>query len=255
MSLLKRFQVFLRVLPVVTVLALIKWGVHALGWEFVPLDGLVPSLIGGAIFLIGFLLSQVLADYKESEHMPGEIRVALEAIHDDVVDFAAWTPGVDLERLRAVLVDVVEAFQTSVGLKGHHADLSAVIARVDALSSFFSELERLKMSERYVVRLRSAQDTLRKCMFRISYVQRMQFLPSVHVLVQSLVGASLFVLVFLRTAGSYESLLVLVFVSYMFVYALYLIEHLDQPFRTGERTVDDVSIFLLRDFVEKLSRA
>jgi amino acid permease len=106
-----------------------------------------------------------------------------------------------------------------------------------------------------VVRLRGAQDTLRKCMFRISYVQRMQFLPSVHVLVQSLVAASLFVLLFLKTNGSYESVLVLVFVSYMFVYALYLIEHLDQPFRTGERTVDDVSIFLLRDFVEKLGRA
>ena len=130
-----------------------------------------------------------------------------------------------------------------------------MIGRVDALSPFFRELERLKMSERYVVRLRAAQDTLRKCMFRISYVQRMQFLPSVHVLVQSLVGASLFVLLFLKTTGSWESVLVLVFVSYMFVYALYLIEHLDQPFRTGERTVDDVSLFLLRDFLEKLGRA
>ena len=255
MSLLQRFHVFLRVLPVVIVLVLLKWGAHALGWEFVPLDGLVPSLIAGSIFLIGFLLAQVLADYKESEHMPGDIRVALEAIHDDVVDFAAWTPGVDLEHLRGVLVDIVEAFHTSLGLKGHHADLSSVIARVDALSPFFRELEQLKMSERYVVRLRGAQDTLRKCMFRISYVQRMQFLPSVHVLVQSLVAASLFVLLFLKTNGSYESVLVLVFVSYMFVYALYLIEHLDQPFRTGERTVDDVSIFLLRDFVEKLGRA
>ena len=202
MSLLQRFHVFLRVLPVVIVLVLLKWGVHALGWEFVPLDGLVPSLIAGSIFLIGFLLAQVLADYKESEHMPGDIRVALEAIHDDVVDFAAWTPGVDLEHLRGVLVDIVEAFHTSLGLKGHHADLSSVIARVDALSPFFRELEQLKMSERYVVRLRGAQDTLRKCMFRISYVQRMQFLPSVHVLVQSLVAASLFVLLFLKTNGS-----------------------------------------------------
>ena len=252
MSLLKRFHLFLRVLPVVIVLVLIKWGVHALGWEFVPLDGLVPSLIGGSIFLIGFLLSQVLADYKESEHMPGDIRVALEAIHDDVLNFAAQAPGVDLEHLRGILIDIVEALETSLGLKGHHADLSAAIARVDALSPFFAELERLKMSERYVVRLRGAQDTLRRRLFRISYVQRMTFLPSVHVLVQSLVAASLFVLLFLKTSGSYESVLVLVFVSYMFVYALYLIEHLDQPFRTGERTVDDVSIFLLRDFVEKL---
>ena len=255
MSLLKRFHLFLRVLPVVVVLVLLKLGVHALDWEFVPLDGLVPSLIAGSIFLIGFLLSQVLADYKESEHMPGDIRVALEAIHDDVVDFADSTPGVDLTHLRGVLVDIVEAFETSLGLKGHHADLSAVIGRVDALSPFFAGLERLKMSERYVVRLRGAQDTLRRCMFRISYVQKMQFLPSVHVLVQSLVIASLFVLLFLKTSGSYESVLVLVFVGYMFIYALYLIEHLDQPFRTGEQTVDDVSIFLLRDFVEKLGRA
>jgi len=254
MSFLKRFHLLLRVLPVVAALVLLKWGAHALGWEFVPLDGLVPSLIAGSIFLIGFLLQQVLADYKESEHMPGDIRVALEAIHDDVLDFADATPGVDLEHLRGVLVDIVEAFQTSLGMAHHHTDLSLVIGRVDALSPFFRELERLKMSERYVVRLRAAQDTLRKCMFRISYVQRMQFLPSVHVLVQSLVGASLFVLLFLKTSGSLESLLVLVVVSYMFVYALYLIEHLDQPFRTGERTVDDVSLFLLRDFVEKLGR-
>jgi hypothetical protein len=255
MSFFKRFHLFLRVLPIILVLVLVKIGVQALHLEFVPLDGLVPSLIAGSIFLIGFLLSQVLADYKESEHMPGEIRVALEAIHDDVLAFAATTPGVDLAHLRQVLVDIVSAFETSVGIKGHHADLSSVIGRVDALSPFFAELERLKMSERYVVRLRHAQDTLRKCLFRVSYVQRMQFLPSVHVLVQSLVIASLFVLLFLKTSGTWESVLVLVFVGYMFVYALYLIEHLDQPFRTGERTVDDVSIFLLRDFVEKLGRA
>jgi len=112
MSFLKRFHLLLRVIPVVAALVLLKWGAHALGWEFVPLDGLVPSLIAGSIFLIGFLLQQVLADYKESEHMPGDIRVALEAIHDDVLDFAETTPGVDLEHLRGVLVDIVEAFQT-----------------------------------------------------------------------------------------------------------------------------------------------
>jgi len=47
-----------------------------------------------------------------------------------------------------------------------------------------------------------------------------------------------------------KSVLVLVFVSYMFIYALYLIEHLDQPFRHRRADVDDVSIYLLRDFVE-----
>jgi hypothetical protein len=254
MNLLKRFHLFLRVLPLVVVLVLAKVAVHLLNLEFMPLDSLVPSLIAGSIFLIGFLMSQVLADYKEAEHMPAQMRVALEGIHDDVLSFARTTPGVDLKRLRDVLKDIVATLETSLGPTGHHADLHTVIARVDDLSAYFQELEELKMSERYIVRLRTAQDTLRRCLYRIAYVQRMQFLPSVHVLVQTLVLASLFVLLFLKTSGSLESVLVLLFVGYMFVYALYLIEHLDQPFRTGERTVDDVSIFLLRDFAEKIGR-
>ena len=239
----------------VVVLVLLKVTVHVLNLEFMPLDSLVPSLIAGSIFLIGFLMSQVLADYKEAEHLPAEMRVALEAIHDDVLGFSRTTPGVDLARLKKALLDIVEALETSLGPQGHHADLHTVIARVDELSDFFAELERLKMSERYIVRLRTAQDTLRRSLYRIAYIQRMQFLPSVHVLVQTLVLASLFVLLFLKTSGSLESVLVLLFVGYMFVYALYLIEHLDQPFRTGERTVDDVSIFLLRDFAEKIARS
>src|SRR5215469_16782765 len=101
MSLTKRFHLFLRVLPLVAGLVLIKAGVHLLGWEFMPLDGLIPSLIAGAIFLIGFLLTQVLADYREAERMPGEIRTALEAIHDDVLNFAATTPGFAMVELRA----------------------------------------------------------------------------------------------------------------------------------------------------------
>ena len=57
MSLAKRFHLFIRVLPVVGVLMLLKAAAHALGWEFMPLDGLIPSLIAGSIFLIGFLLT------------------------------------------------------------------------------------------------------------------------------------------------------------------------------------------------------
>ncbi|MFI4933800.1 MAG: hypothetical protein ACHP7N_04225 [Caulobacterales bacterium] len=252
MSLTKRFHLLLRVLPVVVVLVLLKAGVHALGFEFMPLDGLIPSLIAGAIFLIGFLLSQVLGDYREAERMPADIRTALEAIHDDVLNFAATTPAVDMAALRQALVGVVEAFERGLSVADAHSNLSQAVARVDDLSPYFARLQSLEMSERYVVRLKSAQDTLRRCMFRIAYIQRMEFVPSVHVLVQTLVLASLFVLLFLKTSGAWESMLIFVFVGYMFVYSLYLIGHLDQPFREGEGTVDDVSLYQLRDFVAKI---
>jgi hypothetical protein len=40
--------------------------------------------IGGAIFIIGFLLSGILADYKEAERIPAEIRTAMEAINGNL---------------------------------------------------------------------------------------------------------------------------------------------------------------------------
>lgn len=252
MSLARRFHLFLRVLPVILVLALLKAGVHALGYEFMPLDGLVPSLIGGSIFLIGFLLAQVLGDYREAERMPAEIRTALEAIHDDVVQFSCSEPSVDVAGFRTALAEIVEAFDEGLGMRGGHRDLAVAIGKVDALSPLFAQLQDRGVSERYIVRLKGHQDTVRRLILRVAYIQKMEFIPSAHVLVQTLVVASLFVLLFVKTAGAWESMLILILVGYMFVYCLMLIGHLDQPFRAGEGTVDDVSLFQLREFLAKI---
>jgi hypothetical protein len=252
MSLAKRFRLFLRVLPVIAVLAALKVGVHGLGLEFMPLDGLLPSLIAGSIFLIGFLLAQVLGDYREAERMPAEMRTALEAIHDDILYFARTRPDVDVAAFRAALADIVVAFDEGLGVKGAHSNLGPAIERVDALSALFAELQDSNVSDRHVVRLKGEQDTLRRSIFRVAYIQKMEFVPSVHVLVQTLVLASLFVLLFLKTTGAWESMLILVFVGYMFIYSLMLIGHLDPPFREGEGTIDDVSLFQLREFLAKV---
>jgi len=252
MRLTKRLHVFFKVVPFVAALALLKLIVAAMGLEFMPLDGLIPSLIAGAIFLLGFLLTQVLADYREAEHMPGEVRTALEAIHDDVLNFSLTTPASDMNGLRNALINIVEALEEGLGVKGHHSDLGKVVDRVDELSPILNKLQTLDMSERYVVRLKAAQDTLRRSLFRIGYMQKIEFIPSVQILVRTLVVASLFVLLLLKTGGGWEAMLILIFVSYMFVYLLFLIDHLDQPFRTGEGTVDDVSLFQLREFKEKI---
>lgn len=42
------------------------------------------------------------------------------------------------------------------------------------------------------------------------------------------------------------------FICYMFVYALYLIRLLEQPFQKGDNTLDDVSLFVLVEFAEGL---
>ena len=251
----RRFRLFLAVLPVVLGIVALKVVAHVMGLEFLALDGLIPSLVAGAIFLIGFLLSHVLSDYKEAERTVSEMRVALEAIHGDIQAFARTRPEVDLAGARPALVQIVTVFETCLDHHNKGGDLGPAIARVDALEGVFAALEDAQMSERYIVRLRSAHDALRRVLFRIAYIQHMQFVPSVHVMVQTLVASCLFVMVFLRTSAVLEGAMIIGFVGYMFIYAIFLVRHLEKPFRKGEGTVDDVSIFLLRDFVAKVKAA
>jgi hypothetical protein len=72
------------------------------------------------------------------------------------------------------------------------------------------------------------------------------------VLVYTLVASIILLLLFVKTEGSPESALMFGFICYLFVYALYLIRLLGQPFLKGHNTFDDVSLFLLTEFSEKV---
>lgn len=248
----KKFVLLATVIVVVLLLGLIKISIHWSGLEFLNLNPLFTSAIAGAIFIIGFVLSGVLSDYKEAERIPTELRVAFEAIHDDVVSFAAEKNPSEVAELRARLLAILTAIRKGLDHEGGHTDMKPALAAIDDLLPLLRSLERQGMPANFVVRLRGLHDNLRRGVLRIYHIQAMQFVPSIHILVQTLVSAVLALLLFLKTEGSPESTMIFGFVAYMFVYALHLISMLEQPFRKGHGSMDDVSLFLLREFEEKL---
>jgi hypothetical protein len=195
-----------------------------------------------------------LTDYKEAERLPAELRYSLEAIHDDCASFARRNKDHDPRAVRAQLLHIVECLPSKLNARGDQ-NLAGVIKHVDALTDEFCIVEELGMPPNYIVRLRAEQGIVRRALFRMYHMQRIQFVPSVHVLVQSLVVAVVLLLLFLKTEGSPESALIFGAISYMFVYVLYLAATLEQPFRKGRHSLDDVSLFLLREFESKLRRA
>lgn len=247
----KRFRIFAEVLAVVFVLSILKAGINWLQWEFLTLNALFTSAVGAAVFIIGFLLSGVLSDYKEADRIPGELRTALESIYEDCRLFARQHAEFSLEAVRKNILGLVASFRDALKDQGT-CDLRSVLVHVDALSETFVEMEIGGAPPNYIVRLKTDQSTLRRLIFRITHIQRIQFVPSVHVLVQSLVFAIVSLLLFLKTEGSPESALIFGALSYMFIYSLYLVNTLEQPFRKGRQSLDDVSLFLLREFEEKL---
>ena len=251
----KKFRLFFTVGVVVLLLGCIKTAIHYYGFEILELNRLLTSGIGGAIFIIGFLLSSILADYKEAERIPADIRTAIEAIDGDLESFAAQNPNFDLIECRGILIGIIDRLRCGLDHAKDHKDIPPVLDEIAKLTPIFGRLEGMGMAANFVVRLRTTQDVVRRSMLRIYHIQRVEFVPSVHVLVQTLVLSIVAMLLFLKTEGDPASAIMFGFITYMFVYALYLVRLLEQPFAKGHGSVDDVSFFLLDELEAKLREA
>lgn len=255
LSFRKKFRLFFTVASIVLLLSALKVGVHYFGFEVLVLNTLLTSGIGGAIFIIGFLLSSILADYKEAERIPADIRMAIEAMHGDLECFAVDKTDFDLPACRRILLATLDKLRSGLGHANGHKNIPPVLDEIDRLTPIFGRLESMGMAANFVVRLRTHQDLLRRSMLRIYHIQRVEFVPSVHVLVQTLVLSIVVMMLLLKTEGDPASAILFGFISYMFVYALYLIRLLEQPFAKGHGSFDDVSFFLLDELETKMRGA
>jgi hypothetical protein len=123
-------------------------------------------------------------------------------------------------------------------------------AAVEEVGTSLLELEESDVPANYVVRLRAEQAGLRKSLLRVYHIQREQFLPSAKAMITTIVVVILAMLLVTNMGGLPESLITLGFLSFFFLYLLRLLNVIDTPFKVGQvRTDDDVSLFLLSEFM------
>jgi hypothetical protein len=107
----------------------------------------------------------------------------------------------------------------------------------------------------YIVRLRAEQAALRKSVLRVYHLQREEFLPSAYAMIVAFVSLILLLLMVTNFDGLVESLVTVGFMSFFFLALLRLLNVISTPFKVGtERTDDDVSLFLLHEFVVRSRR-
>ena len=79
----QKWSIAFKIMPLVILVAILKFLSHKFGLEVMELNALFTSLVAGTIFLIGFLISGVLSDYKESEKIPSELSASMKSLLDD----------------------------------------------------------------------------------------------------------------------------------------------------------------------------
>ena len=133
--------------------------------------------------------------------------------------------------MHEIVLAVVDSLVVGLGDRQDHAHLGAAIAQTDRLVPFIAEMERRGMSQNFVVRIRGAVDTVRKSIYRTYYIQKIEYLPSVHVLIVTLAWAVIGLLTLLKTDGGIGSALIFGFASFLFVFVQHVISVFEQPFR------------------------
>ncbi|MEI8230865.1 MAG: hypothetical protein WCG83_07070 [Candidatus Peregrinibacteria bacterium] len=244
-----RFRLTLRVIPIVLGILIFKYIAHYYGWEFLSLSPLFGAIISANVFLVGFLISGVLADYKESEKLPGELACSLETLLDECVSLNKTKPSPEA---RACFQSISGLLHSILGWFHKKEKTGELMTRLSALYMQFASLEPLTQAN-FIVRLKQEQSAIRRMVTRIHTIRETSFNPTAYAIVEIITFILSLGLVFTRIDPYYESMFFVAFVSFILIYMVMLIKDLDNPFAyyEADNVSEEVSLKPLLDLEQR----
>jgi hypothetical protein len=247
----RRWTLALKVLPLALVAVLVKYGLHLAGWEVISLNMLFSGLLAATVFLIGFLLSGVLSDYKESEKLPGELAVSLETLFDEG---SIVCNGKHPVKGKAFLAHLLTTTRTIHDWLYGRRTFDDLMEEVSSMNVHFHGFED-GVAPNYIARMKGEQTSLRRVLTRVRMVKETSFVTSGYVIAE--ITATLLIIGFLlaKIDPFYESLFFVGMITFLFTYMLRLIRDLDDPFeyKEGSQGPDEVSLAPLLDVESRMT--
>jgi hypothetical protein len=213
----------------------------------------VSIVLTAGVFLTGFMLAGVMADYKESEKLPGEVACQLETLEEVCVQGAASKPNIAAAPFRAGVLALTDAVRDWLYKRKSQEEVFAALSTFELL---VIGLEKDGAGS-YAGRAQSELHNLRKQVTRIGVISRTGFLPPAYALLETLVA----LIMMLVLASKYKSTLamsILVpFIALIFIYMVRLIRDIDDPFdyaSDGSKAGGaEVELFPLEEYRARLS--
>ena len=246
----RELRFLLRVGLATAVVVAAKVAVHFLSWEVISLNALFTGIIAANVFLMGFLLSGVLSDYKESEKLPGELSACLENMATETEGIGLARPDIDsgptLRRISQIGEDINSYLHKKL-------DMAGLLESVNDLTVQFAGLDPSTQGT-WISRLKAEQSNLRRTLIRINTIRETNFVSTGYLLADVITILLCFGLVLTTLDPFYESLLFSGVIAYLMVFLLMLIRDLDNPFGYYEGASSaDVSLQPLTDTIGRLA--
>jgi hypothetical protein len=245
-----KWRLLLKVLPLTALFALVKVGMHYLGWEPWAFDSLTGALFGAATFVVAFVLSGTLGDYNASEDMTVQLVNAVETIQDTNLLSATVNPDYDPQPLTAGLAQIL---QVTVEWLSQGKPLERVEAALAQLNLQLVELQRVAGFPA-VNRVQGELAKMRIMITRMHLNRSTDFLGPAYALLEIFLIGAVIALLLIGADRFSENIVVSCFLFTSFSYLLLLIRDLDNPFQYDGKSCVDVDLSLLEATCNDLQR-
>lgn len=226
-SVVQKWIIAIKILPLVLVVAFLKFLSHKLGYEIMELNALFTSLVAGTIFLIGFLISGVLSDYKESEKLPSELAASMRTLFDDTFTiYKSKSSGKAVEFIefqKSFKVSLLDWFYKKERTK-------SILDKISMMNEYFIEFEKEGIQANYIIKMKNEQNSLRKMILRIDTIRDTAFVGSAYAIVEAMGFLTALGLIIIKIEPFYASLFLTLLITFLITYMFMLIKDLDNPF-------------------------
>lgn len=141
-----KWGIALRVAPFAFGVIAVKLVFHQFRFEPLSLSPLFNSLIAATVFLLGFLLTGTLTDYKESEKLPGELAGGLETIYDE---FAITHKNKNTKITRDALRHLQNFTESLIEWFHKKERTTNILRKLTEFNDYFLEFEKTYTAEFY----------------------------------------------------------------------------------------------------------
>jgi hypothetical protein len=226
-GIIQKWSIALRILPLVLSVAILKFLSHNFGLEVMELNALFTSLIAGTIFLIGFLISGVLTDYKESEKLPSELAGSLRTLFDDTYTIYKGKNSDSAKQFIAFQKTLITSLKEWFYKKER---TQSILNRISQMNDYFIELDKEGIQANYIIKMKNEQNNIRRILLRIDTIRDTEFVGSAYAIVEAMGFLTAFGLIIIKIEPFYASLFLTLLITFFISYMFLLIKDLDNPF-------------------------
>ncbi len=245
-----KWRLTAKVLPFVALILSLKFLANRYGVEFLTMSPLMGAIISANVFLIGFLVSGVLGDYKESERLPGELACCLEAMADEGSIVLANTKS---PKAKAFIDDLDCLINLLFAWFDKKERTGTVFRALSHLNTHFLAFEPLTQAN-FIVRMKQEQSAIRRIITRIHTIRETSFNQAGYAIAEIISVILCVGLIFTHISPYHESVFFVAFISFLLIYMVFFVKDLDNPFEyyADAPVVDNIPLKPLMEIQARL---